>query len=79
MKTYIYIKNGSDKRGFNVNIRVYRMKNNVPKFIGNADWHTASWPGAYGASVRIISEVDGYKTDRGMYKFVRKDIQIIEV
>ena len=77
MKTYIYVRDGSDKRGYNVNIRVYRMVNNVPKLIGNSDWHTASWPGERGAAVRIISDADGYKSDG--YNFVRKDIQIIQV
>jgi len=49
----------------------------MPKFIGDSDWQTASWPGARGAAVRTITEVDGYKSDG--YTFVRKDIQIIEV
>jgi len=77
MKTYIYIQDGSDKSGYNANVRVYRVKNNMPKFIGDSDWQTASWPGARGAAVRTITEVDGYKSDG--YNFVRKDIQIIEV
>ena len=77
MKTYIYIRDGSDKRGYNVNIRVYRVKNNVPELIGDSDWHTASWPGERGAAVRMVTEVDGYKSDG--YTFVRKDIQVIQV
>lgn len=77
MKTYIYMRDRSDERGFNVNIRVYRIINNVPIFVGNADWNTASWPGERGAVVRIISKADGYKSDG--YTFVRKDIQIIQI
>ena len=77
MKTYIFVRDGSDKRGYNVNIRVYRMMNNVPKLIGDSDWNTASWPGEHAAAVRIISDVDGHKTDG--YRFVKKDIQVIQV
>lgn len=77
MKTYIFIQSGSDKRGYNVNVRVYRMKNNFPEEIGNSDWQTASWPGARGAAVKIISEADGHKSDG--FSFERKDIRIVEV
>ena len=77
MKTYIYIRDGSDKRGYNVNIRVYRVKNNVPELIGDSDWHTASWPGERGAAVRMITEVDGHKSDG--YTFESKNIQIFQI
>lgn len=73
----MYIESPSHVRGQNKNIRVYRIKNNKPTAIGDADWNSASWPGARGAAVRIIGEADGYKNDG--YRFKRKDISLMGV
>ena len=79
MLSYIYIESGSNVRGQNVNIRVYRIKNNKPTMIGREDYNTAGWPGAHGAAFEIIAQNEGFKTQRQSYgglKFVRKDISI---
>ena len=78
MPSYIYIKSGSDKRGMNVNIRVYRIVRNIPIAIGDRDCTTAAWAGAGGTARAIIAKAEGYKTDNHGF-FVRKDIKVVEV
>ena len=77
MKTYIFVQDTSGKRGYDVNIRVYRMVNNIPKSIGNADYQTRGWKGARGEVATIIAKAEGFKTDG--YQILRKDVQIFEV
>jgi hypothetical protein len=78
MPSYIYIESGSDRRGMNRNIRVYRIVKNVPVAIGTEDWNSASWAGASGTARAIIAKKEGYKTGEHGW-FVRKDIKITEV
>lgn len=77
MKTYIFTQSGSDKRGYNTSIQVYRVVNNVPTWIGDGDYNTASWRGALASAHLIISEVEGYKTDG--YYITRKDVQVVQL
>lgn len=59
MKTYIYTETDSNERCCNKCITVYRVKNNQPRLLGNANCNTASWKGAHGQAVSIINDVDG--------------------
>ena len=77
MKTYIFTQSGSDKRGYNTSIQVYRVVNNVPKWIGDGDYNTASWKGSVASAHGIIAAEEGYKTDG--YYIGRKDVQVIQV
>jgi hypothetical protein len=54
MRTYIFTESDSPARGFNVSIRVWRIKQNRPHQVGHSDSHTASWYGAHGEAQRII-------------------------
>ena len=73
MKTYIFNETNSPKRGMDVRITVYRIKNNQPHLIGCSDSQTASWPGARGEAVRIINMRDnipfGVKRDGGVNRY----------
>ena len=70
-------------------IRVYRMKNNEPHYIGKREATTISWRGAYAVACLVISENLGHKMDPGDidqggcmgwgYNLVRKDIQVREL
>lgn len=80
MKTYIYTyKETSYIRGCNLTIKVYRIKNNMPFFMGeNANINTASYPGNYVIAARIISEKDGYKM-RDNRSLISKNIRILNL
>ena len=58
MKTFIYkTKHSSDKRGYNREITVYRIKNNQPVFVGYDDEiSTASYKGDHAIACKIINE-----------------------
>ncbi len=66
-KTYIYTLGKSDKRGYNLCLMVYRMKRNVPIFIGEADVNTAAYKGNNATVCSLISReekipmIDGYR------------------
>ena len=70
-------------------IRVYRMKNNEPHYIGCSHQTTISWRGAYPVACLVISMNLGHKMDPGDidqggcmgwgYSLVRKDIQVREL
>ncbi len=80
MKTYIYkVISKSDKRGYNRTIEVYRIKNNVPLFIGYDDLiNTASYKGDRPIANHIISKEDKHKMKNG-YDLESKHIQVFEV
>ena len=59
MRTYIYTETDSPKRGMDVRISVWRMKNNQPHGIGITDHQTASWMGARAQAVHIIHDAEG--------------------
>jgi len=67
MKTYIFEQSESWKRGCNVCISVYRVKNNKPEMVGRSHHNTASWKGAWAQASTIISKIhprikfDGYR------------------
>ena len=77
MKTYIYLlTEGSDARGFNRTVTVWRVKNNVPVWLAsNNRIHTKGWRGDKCEAALLIAETEGYKLDK--YKIVNKDVQII--
>jgi len=77
MRTYIFIEDESEKRGYNVSIRVYRIVNNKPVWIGSDVFQTAAWRGAKGSANNIIAAEEGYKSDG--YNILRKDVQVIQV
>ena len=78
MKTYMYKASEGGARGYNRTITVYRIKNNVPEFLGyNDKIHTASTYGDYGEAVQVIGAICGHKHDS--YKFLSDNIQLFGV
>lgn len=80
MKTYIYkAEDMSCKRGYNRTVSVYRVKNNVPQYIGYDDEiSTASYKGDKAIASILISKIDGHKMKNG-YDLASKNIQIFEL
>lgn len=79
MPTYIYTVSGSDKRGYNKHVEVYKVVNNKPKFLASGDYQSASWRDARGEAQVLIQKKEGYKQKPQSYGFVRKDIDLIQV
>ena len=83
MKTYIFkAQSSSDKRGYNRTVYVYRVKNNVPVFVGyDEEIDTASYVGDRGIAAKIIHEATGakWKEGRKNYELASKNIQIFQV
>ena len=78
MKTYIYtVEHKSFKRGCNLTIDVYRIKNNQPLFVGSDDINTSSYKGNLAIASHIISKEDGHKMDKRGYELESKNIKII--
>ena len=78
MKTYIYKAIEGGARGFNRTVSVYRVKNNVPEYLGSNDRiQTASTYGDYGEAVTLIGQICGHKNNH--YKFESENIQLFGV
>lgn len=77
MKTYIYtLEDSSPKRGFNKTVTVWRVKNNMPIWLGKNDAiHSKAWYGAKTEALLLIAKIEGYKVEN--YRLVNKDIQVI--
>lgn len=80
MITYIYtVLDSSRKRGYNQTVKVYRIKNNIPKFLGkDEEIHTSSWVGGYGIACQIIARETNAKLE-SPYALVSDKIQVIEL
>lgn len=78
MRTYIYKQTKSSTRGYNVAIEVFRVKNNVPEYIGFGEYNTASWKGSRASACNIIHDVDGLKMADD-YKLASKNVQVFEI
>ncbi len=76
-KTYIYTREKSNKRGYNLCLMVYRMKHNVPTFIGDVDVNTGSYTGDRSAVYKLISEAESIPMDGAYY--ITGDIAIHQV
>ncbi len=76
-KSYIFTREESSKRGFNVYISVYRITRNIPHFIGDTHVNTASYYGDRATACQIISEVENMKM-RDSYNLVT-DIHLNQV
>ena len=78
MKTYIYKSTDLAKKRNNNNIiiEVFRVKNNVPEFLGHKECNTASWYGPKATAVQIISKLDGLKL-KDNYQLLAKNVQVI--
>ncbi len=79
MPTYGYVVSPSAKRGYNKNVRVYRIVNNKPKFLAEGDYQSASWRDAKGEAQVLIQKKEGYKQAPRGYGFVRKDVELFEL
>ena len=82
MKSYIYVeKIGLADKGFNRAIQVYRIKNNVPEFLGaNYRLNSAAWRGARTESHVLINELKNHKLKNGGYSgFESNNIQLLEL
>ena len=78
MITYLYKSTDNGARGYNQCITVYRVKNNVPQWLGyNDKISTASSYGERGEAVTLLGELCGHKNNH--YKFDSKNIQLLEV
>lgn len=71
MQTFIYTTNTDNlPRGYNIEVVVYRVTNNVPKEVGFEQYNTASWKGERAAASNIIAKkldykiTDGYMLDK---------------
>lgn len=80
MKTYIFTQvNTSQKRGYNRTVKVWRMKNNKPIFVGYDDEiNTASYRGDRAIANQIISDNDGHKM-KNPYDLLSDKIKVIEI
>ncbi len=78
MKHFIYkIRKDSDKRGYNREITVYRLKNSQPEYVGYDDEiNTASYKGDYAIACGIINKELGHKSSKGGYTMESKNIRI---
>ena len=80
MKTYIFVAEKiSSKRGCNRTVKVWRIKNNQPIFVGyDEDINTASYRGDRAIANQIISDCDGHKM-RDSYNLLSDKIKVIEI
>ncbi len=76
-KTYIYTREKSSKRGYNLCLMVYRMKRNVPTFIGDVDINTGSYKGDRASVYKVISESENIPMDGAYY--ITGDVEIHQV
>ena len=81
MKTYIFTQeHNSTKRGYNRTVKVWRVKNNQPIFVGYDDEiNTASYKGDRAIASEIVSINDGHKMDKRGYNLESKNIKLIEI
>jgi len=81
MKTYFFTtENHSDRRGYNRTVKVYRVKNNQPIWIGYDDEiSTASYKGDYAIACEIINQVDGHKMTKCGYHLESKNIKVLGI
>ena len=80
MITFIFkVIHKSDKRGYNREVLVYRIKNNEPLFIGCDDEiNTASYRGDRAIANWIIANELGFKMANN-YDLKRKDVRLFEI
>ena len=80
MKTFIYtVQHNSPVRGYNRRVTVYRIKQNVPTYLGYTDANTAGSKGDYAMACEVIaSKREGRLTEVG-YKLTNNTYKVIEV
>lgn len=80
MKTYIFaVEKQSSKRGYNRTVKVWRIKNNQPIFVGyDEEIDTASYRGDRAIANQIISDNEGHKM-KDPYKLLSDKIKVIEI
>jgi hypothetical protein len=78
MPTYIYsVRDGGD-RGYNQTVVVYRMRNNVPEYLGkNSKINTAVTYGPMGEAVRLVGKLCGHRHNN--YRFDSPNIHLYQV
>jgi hypothetical protein len=82
MITYLYTTDYSKTKsngGRDVDVRVYRVKYNVPSLIGSAISDTASWDGDLATARQVISDATGRKMKNSWYFEHDGDIQVIQL
>jgi len=67
MKTFLFTKSPSRKRGMDMEVMAYRMKHNDPIYLGSEHYQQRATKGAYAVACNIIAEAgeaklasDGY-------------------
>lgn len=78
MKKFIAItKESSNKKGYNLTVTVYQVKNNELVYIGYDDEiNTASYMGDYAIACHIIHDKLGHKLSKDKYNLASKNIKI---
>jgi hypothetical protein len=77
MASYQFMELPSAERNKNVKVKVWKIKNNKPQYMGEQHHHTASWRGANAIAQEIIAEEEGYSFDG--YSINRKDIRLFKI
>lgn len=77
MRSFIYKTiDSSSKRGYNMTITVYEIKNNIPVFIGDDEKiSTASYKGEKAVACQIISSNTDLEMDSSGYRL--KDESVV--
>lgn len=79
MRTYIYIKqNHATRRGCNKTIIVYRIKRNIPEFVGYGEFNSAGWAGAKVEANRILRQ-EKCETINDVYRVGNNKYQLLLV
>lgn len=85
MKHYIFTaKESKASYCVNVTLRVYRIKNNKPVFIGNVGFNSGATKGAESEVFRLLQEQKEitlalYKSTNGYYNWKMKESGIISI
>ena len=70
------IPKGVRVRGHNIRCEVYTLGKYGFNYIGCQTENTASYKGDYGMGVDVLHREKGYRTDKGGYHLIRKDIKL---
>jgi hypothetical protein len=81
MKTYIFSVEHTSKNLLVINrkVRVYRVINNKPSFIGSKEFNSQNTYGNKTEAYLIISRSEGHKMSKCGYQLESKSIQLFEL
>jgi hypothetical protein len=78
MTTYLYAQTGSNQRGKDVAIQVWKMHNGTnPRRVGIRHYNAGAWAGPQVSAARIVAEEEGYQLiDRGYGGISNKNVNL---